>query len=335
MTMRALRNETFDTASLWRTLFGTLSPAGTRGRLTILILHRVRAVRDEIFPNEMHAEAFREKMQWLRSWFNVLPLDDAAAALQRGGLPARALAVTFDDGYADNATVALPILRELGIHATFFIATGFLDGGMMWNDTVIEAVRHAPGPTLDLTEFGSGVCPIATPEQRKEVIGRLLSGFKYLPLPERQARADSLAALTGAPLQTNLMMTSEQICELARAGMGVGGHTMTHPILATLDPQAAMREIAGGREFLEGLLRQPVRLFAYPNGTPDTDYGRAHVGMVKDLGFSAAVSTASGASRSGESPFELPRFTPWGGTRFRWGIRLAQNLRVGAMRAAA
>ncbi len=110
---------------------------------------------------------------------------------------------------------------------------------------------------------------------------------------------------------------------------------MTHPILARLEPGAAKHEIAGGREFLEGLLRQPVRLFAYPNGKPDTDYGRPHVGMVKALGFSAAVSTSSGASRTGDSPFELPRFTPWGGTRLRWGMRLAQNLRVGAMRAAS
>ena len=230
--------------------------------------------------------------------------------------------------------MALPILRELGLHATFFVATGFLDGGTMWNDAVIEAVRRAPGPSLDLTDFGVGVCPLAAPEQRKDTIGRLLRSFKYLPLPERQARADAIVALTGAPRRTDLMMTSDQVRELARAGMGVGGHTMTHPILATLEPQAAMREIAGGREFLEGLLRQPVRLFAYPNGKPDTDYGGAHVGMVKQLGFVAAVSTSSGVSRSGDSAFELPRFTPWGGTRLRWGVRLAQNLRASPTRAA-
>ncbi len=240
MSMNALRDETFDSSPLWRTLFGALSPAGARGRLTILILHRVHAVRDEIFPNEMHASVFRERMQWLRSWFNVLPLEDAAAALARGALPARALAVTFDDGYADNVTVALPILREFGIHATFFVATGFLDGGTMWNDAVIEAVRYAPGPSLDLTDFGLGVCPLATPVQRKDTIGRLLSGFKYLPLPERQARADALVSLTGAPRRTDLMMTSEQVRELVARGHG---HRRAHDDAS--DPRQAG---ARGRE---------------------------------------------------------------------------------------
>src|SRR5437870_9554580 len=81
-----------------RAVFGLLSPAGAHGRLTILMFHRVREQRDELFPNEMHAAMFRERMLWMRSWFNVLPLEEAIPALSRGTLPARALAITFDDG---------------------------------------------------------------------------------------------------------------------------------------------------------------------------------------------------------------------------------------------
>ena len=77
-------------------------------------------------------------------------------AAARGRAPARALAITFDDGYADNATVAAPILLRLGLPATFFVATGFLDGGRMWNDTVIEAVAPRRGPVLDLAPLGLG-----------------------------------------------------------------------------------------------------------------------------------------------------------------------------------
>ena len=133
-------------AASWpRALFGLLSPGGARARLTVLIFHRVHPGQDAMFPGEMHAATFRERMGWVREWFNVLPLDEAVAALARGTLPARALAITFDDGYADNFTVALPILQQLGLPATFFIATGFLDGGRMWNDTVIEAMRARTG----------------------------------------------------------------------------------------------------------------------------------------------------------------------------------------------
>ena len=95
-------------------------------------------------------------MRWIRSWFNVLPLALAVERLRQGDLPARALAITFDDGYADNAEVAAPILERLGLPATFFVTTGFLQGGCMWNDRVIEALRNCAADELDLSELGLG-----------------------------------------------------------------------------------------------------------------------------------------------------------------------------------
>jgi peptidoglycan/xylan/chitin deacetylase (PgdA/CDA1 family) len=121
-------------------------------------------------------------------------------------------------------------------------------------------------------------------------------------------------------------MTGDQVRSLAAAGMGVGGHTVSHPILARLDDAAARREITGGREVLEAIVRQPVRLFAYPNGRPDVDYRAAHVRMTRELGFVAAFSTAAGAARMGDSIHQLPRFTPWDPTPRRWAARLARNL---------
>lgn len=314
-------------AAAWlRPLFGSLSPAGSRGRLTILIFHRVRAQPDELFPNESHASAFAERMLCVRHWFNVLPLDEAVTALERGSIPARAIAITFDDGYADNATIALPILRRLGMQATFFIATGFLDGGRMWNDTVIEAVRAAGGGALDLSGQGLGKHAIGSAQQRKAAIGAILGLLKYLPQQERQSRVDAIAAQAGVTLPGNLMMTSDQLRSLAAAGMGIGGHTVSHPILARIDETAARREIADGRDALQAIVRQPVKLFAYPNGRPDVDYGAMHVRLAKELGFIAAFSTAAGAARAGGPLHELPRFTPWDVTPTRWGMRLARNL---------
>jgi len=318
-----------------RQLMGMLSPAGSGGRLSILIFHRVQAQPDSLFPEEMHAASFRERMLWVRDWFNVIPLEEAVTALGRGALPARALCITFDDGYADNASVALPILRELGLHATFFVATGFLDGGRMWNDTVIETIRRACGDAIDLSGLGLGKHPIVSLQERRQAIETLLARLKYRPPGERQALTEAMAAQLAPTLPQDLMMTRAQIRTLAVAGMGFGGHTANHPILARLDDVAARREIADGRDALEGIIRQPVKLFAYPNGRPRTDYTAAHVRMVKELGFAAAVSTAAGAARAGSSVYELPRFTPWGRKPVRWGARFARNLFTGVELAVA
>ena len=317
-----------------RSVLRILSPGGSRGRLTILNFHRVHAERDPIFPQEMHAAAFRERLGWVQAWFNVLPLAEAVTALARGRLPERALALTFDDGYADNVAVALPVLQEMGMHATFFIAAAYIDGGRMWNDTVIEAVRGAPGTQLDLSALELGRHAIDTPMARREVIESLLARLKYLSVAQRGALADAVAAASGIPLPGNLMMSSAELRVLAASGMGIGAHTMSHPILARIDEAASYREIAEGREVLERILLQPVTLFAYPNGKPDVDYRRAHVRMMKTLGFAGAVTTSPGAARNGDGLYELPRFAPWDRTPLRFGARLARNLLVHAESAS-
>lgn len=309
-------------------MLGLLSPAGTRGRLTTLIFHRVHAQQEAMFPREMHAAAFRERMIWVRRWFNVLALDEAVSAFARGSLPARALAITFDDGYADNYTVALPILRELGLHATFFVATAFLDGGRMWNDTLVEAIRRTDAPSLDLSALGLGHHRLDSLEARGEAFRMILKQIRYLPQREREAQADAIACAAAVALPGDQMMTGQQVRGLAAAGMSIGGHTSNHPTLTMLDDKEARREIAEGRDALEALTRQPVKLFAYPNGKPGSDYTAAHVRIAKNLGFSAAVSTAWGAARIGDSLYELPRFTPWGRTAFDWAWRFGQNFRT-------
>ena len=322
-------------AALWRVPLGLLSPAGGRGCLAILIFHRVHAQPDALFPGEMHAATFRARLDWVRRVCNVLPLGEAVDRLAERRLPSRALAITFDDGYADNATVALPILRELGIPATFFVATGFLDGGRMWNDTVIEAVRRTRSPQLDLGALGLPRVDVANDASRRTTIAALLPALKRLPSDARQASVDRIAEIAAAELPDDLMMTAADVRKLAAAGMGVGAHTITHPILSVVDDVTARREMASSREALERLLGERVRFFAYPNGKPTTDYRKRHVALAREVGFDAAFSTAPGAGRAGDSPFELPRFTPWDRTPLRWGARLARNYLVPVERAAA
>ncbi len=259
--------------------------------------------------------------------FNVLPLGEAIDRLRRGALPARAVCVTFDDGYADNCEVALPILTRLAVPATFFVTTGCLDGGRMWNDTVIESVRRAQGPRLDLGAAGLGTHGIETMEARRETVGKLLGAIKYLDRARRLEAVQAVASAAGAALPDNLMMSRAQVRRLRSAGMEIGGHTITHPILARIDAAEAEREIAGGKAELEAILGEKVELFAYPNGKPIEDYTADHVAIARRVGFRAAVTTSWGAGRRDADPFQLPRFTPWDRTPIKFAVRLLLNAR--------
>ena len=293
--------------------------------LSILIYHRVVPEPDPLAPDEVCESEFDSQLAALGRWFTVLPLKEAAARLRDGTLPVRAACITFDDGYADNAAVALPVLRRRGLPATFFLATGFLDGGRMWNDSVIETVRRARGDTLDARCVGLGEMAVSTPPLRRRTIAALLAALKYLPQDERQKRVDELAAEASASLPDDMMMTTGQVRELQAGGMEIGAHTLTHPILAKLDPERARNEIRESKRRLEAITGKPVTLFAYPNGKPGQDYRSEHVRMVSELGFDAAVSTAWGVAHRASDRFQLPRFTPWDKRPAKFVLRLLRN----------
>jgi peptidoglycan/xylan/chitin deacetylase (PgdA/CDA1 family) len=305
-----------------------LSPSGRRGKLTILIFHRVLPQVDPLLPDLPDAAGFEAQMRWVRDWFHVMPLSAAVDALKAASLPARALAITFDDGYADNEEIAGPILRRLGLTATFFIATGYLAGGeCMWNDRIIEAIRGCRNEVLDLTRIAIGRLPIASLSDRRRAIASVLERIKHLAPSERSAAVEAIVAATGAGAAPSLMMRPEQVRRLRALGMDIGAHTVSHPILTRLTSDAALQEIAASKETLQGLLGEAVSLFAYPNGVPGQDYDERHVEMVRRCGFAAAVSTACGVASRRSDLFQLPRFTPWDRTRLRYGVRLLWNLR--------
>ncbi|MCH7344170.1 polysaccharide deacetylase family protein [Pelomonas sp. CA6] len=319
------------TASLAAAGLTLAARLGGEKRLPILIFHRVRPEADPLFPGEIDAARFDRLLRLVGRSHRVLPLGEAVRRLRDGRLPPRALSISFDDGYADNAEVALPLLQRHGMSASFFIATGFIGGGLMWNDAIIEAVRRSPLQQADLAPLGlEGVQRVAlqTEAQRAALIERLIRPIKYLTPAERAPRIAHLRALLQAgDAPRDLMMDLDQLRRLQRAGMEIGAHTVNHPILATLTPAQARSEMAEGKAQLEQWLDAPVRLFAYPNGRPDQDYRAEHAQLARELGFEAAVSTAPGIATRGDDPFQLPRFTPWRRPGAAWVGQLVKAYR--------
>jgi len=312
--------------TLLRTAATLLSPPGRGGRLTILMYHRVLHAPDPL-TGEIHAQDFDLQMRALREYFTVLPLSEAVDRLATRTLPPRAAAITFDDGYADNALIALPILKQHGLHATFFVADGYLNGGRMFNDTVIEAVRRMRDPAVRLELPGlPAALPVGSIAEKSQALARILGVVKYLEPDERALAVERVAHLAGGALPNDLMMTTEQVRDLARAGMEIGGHTANHPVLSSVDLEVARREIEVNRRSLGAITGREPDLFAYPNGIPGRDYAYAHTQLVRAAGYKAALTTSWGAAEAGCDLYQLPRFTPWDREARRFALRLMHNM---------
>ncbi len=306
----------------FKTLFGCLRYVSAR--LPVLAFHRVVPKRDAQREFDLDADSFERQMRWVAAVFRVIPLLDAVRLLREGRLPARTLCITFDDGYRDNLDVAVPILERYGLHATFFITTAYQDGGMMWNDLLIESLLNWPEPELDLRAIGFNRYEWRTAEQRVRQLPTVIHGFKYLPHDLREREAAALYARSGVN-SPRLMMNADEILNLHRCGMGIGGHTHSHPILSRLTVEGARTEIATNKARIEEIIGQPLPLFAYPNGKPGLDFTLVHVALVREAGYQAAFSSSPGMAGPGTDAYQLPRFTPWDRTKGRYLARLAQN----------
>lgn len=317
-------------AGNWATMrwpfLGLITGRRRGGRLSILNYHRVHPVTDPINPGEIDAKRFAWQMELVANNFNVFTVGEAADLIAAGELPERSLVITFDDGYVDNVEIALPILNRFSLKATFFIATGFLDGGRMWNDTVIESVRCFPLGQLDLSEKGLGRYRLESWPDRHNAYSAIIKQVKHLPQVERQELVEWIASKAPEEVgQGELMMRSEQVRQLYDNGMEIGGHTVTHPILTAITDQQAEHEIAQGRQHLEAITGDEIKVFAYPNGKPGQDYLPRHRDMVERQGFKAAVSTHWGVSTVETDRFQLRRFTPWDDTPGKFMLRLIRN----------
>lgn len=285
-----------------------------QGRLCILNYHRILEKADPLLAAEPDVATFRWQMQVLADCFNVLPMDEALAALANGTMPPRAVCITFDDGYRSTHDLALPVLREFGFPATVFVTTGFIDSGSMWNDRILEALRTLEGGRLDLEDAGLGSYPLDTLEQRRHAVADLTEKAKYLAPALRQALVERLDRLSGLPAH-ELMLTSDMIRALPGLGIEIGAHTISHPILTSLPDAGALHEMAESKRQLEAITGRPVRYFAYPNGKHCKDFDERHIAMARQAGFEAAFSTALGAAGASDDRYALPRSRPWDVTR--------------------
>lgn len=294
--------------------------------LSILIYHRVLEKTDFMNPSIPTVSEFEWQMELISKYFNPLSLATALELMGKKELPKNAVCVTFDDGYADNEENALPILKKWKVPATVFVSTGFINGGCMWNDSIIESIRRID-EGINLDSIGLGYYKTETEEQKREAASDIISRIKHIQPSERSDISSFVKSLSPSKLPTDLMLNNDSLIRMEQSGVDIGGHTVNHPILAKLSNAEALQEIEEGKETLESIINKKIKYFAYPNGKLNKDYRIEQSVMVKNIGFEAAVTTEWGVSSSKSDEFQLARFTPWDSTPEKFMLRLLFNQR--------
>jgi peptidoglycan/xylan/chitin deacetylase (PgdA/CDA1 family) len=269
------------------------------GGAIVLGYHRIAPPGDDPLGLCVHPSHFDEHLDILRRVGRPVPLAQLVRGLANGDLPARTIAVTFDDGYADNLSAALPLLEKHEIPATCFVVSGTLGREFWWD----EAVRLLRGASI-------------ASEPPEELAARWI----HLSEEERAAQLATLRAKQSgyAHPATARALVETELRQLAKSPLvEIGAHTVSHPMLASMPLDAQQYEIEGSKEALETMLDRPVYGFSYPNGST----GAVTRDLVYTAGFRYACASHYDVIRAGCDPYHLPRFwiEDWDGDCFaRW-----------------
>lgn len=282
-----------------------------RGRmyrdLRILAYHRVLSVEDpDRFDFDLDLVSasqagFRQQMQLLKRQFRPLPLGHAMAAMEAGErLPADTVAVTFDDGYDDNYRYAFPILRELGIPATFFVSTGHIDSGKPYAyDWLVHAILRSQAPCLDVPELGLALRMPPDRPARRRLARLVLDRIKDLDDAQQAAaiaRLEQAGKLSADAGHADCRpMSWAQLRELHAAGFEIGSHGVHHRMLAKLPQPELEAELRDSKAVLERELGGAVTLLSYPVGG-DAAFDARVIAAANAAGYRAACSYICGTN---------------------------------------
>jgi peptidoglycan/xylan/chitin deacetylase (PgdA/CDA1 family) len=291
-----------------------------KNKLSILTYHRVGGSGDALAMDE---GLFEQHLLWINRNFNPISLDEGLKLQAQGKLPRGSVAITVDDGYADSYTTIFPLLQRHHLTATFFISTIGFEKGCLWDELVAFNIMKTKQDELS---FNNKVYSLRTVSDRLNCLTCCLSEIKYKTNLERDFLIEQIIAQTHNLETPQQFLTEAQVVALNNAGMGIGAHTHTHPILLQESDVVALDEIKQSKIILEKVLNSSVDYFAYPNGKYGIDFDIKHINMVKGLGFSAALSTDKGVLVNKDvDGFQIKRFTPWDETELKFVLRLALN----------
>ena len=285
---------------------------------TVLAYHRIGRPVPDGGPDWVSAERFRSHLRYLKRRYEIVTVGEALERLRGGRVGNRPLlSVTFDDGYADNVTVALPILIEEACRATLYPTLEAIEEGRApWTHRLARDLQRVMESGSHDDETAGTPAMIASfltegrSRSRRALESRieaLVNRVKTLPDGERRRICATVSEMAGpAGPGEPAMLDRTGLLRWRQAGMEVGSHTARHPILSRTPPAERRDELVLSRQGLERILGIPVLHLAYPNGRAD-DWDRATLVEARAAGFVSAMTTQYGVNRHDLDPHAIRR----------------------------
>src|SRR5262249_13299815 len=316
----------------------------SRGQALILTYHRFSEREGDV---PISARAFAEQTRYLTAHYTLVPLSRLAECLGKREAPQRLAAITIDDGYHDAYEIAFPMRRKQRGPATVFVVTEFVEGtAWLWTDKPRYLMALAAPQAFEIKIGVRKLTLKLTGEDSRAAAAHAVNAaLKPLPEEARDAVIERLAFGLGVPLPSRPpaeygAINWRQAREMAEAGIEIGSHTLTHPILTGLSDERLRDEVVQSRDRIQSAIGRKVETFCYPNG----DYDLRAQCEVARAGYQLAVTTEVGlnsrrrdpmALRSIHGEYDLARFVKntsgFEPARERWRHRLSRrDRRAGA-----
>ena len=333
--------------------WGRLKQAGRKLRnrfqpgALILLYHRVAALPTDPQRLAVTPDNFETQLEIIKQNCVPISLHELTQGIKRRAIVPRSVAITFDDGAADNLTNAKPLLLKSGLSATVFVSTGYSNSGSEYWWDEVDRILLQPSELPEKLELGvngkvfsrrlgnasvygeneyvrfsSWSANEQPPSERHQLYQQLIEFLLSLLPDDRLLAIEQLNNWAGkqeSTRPTHRPLTLHEIKQLADGGsIEIGAHTVSHSVMSSLPRDLQRREILESKTQLEEILGHSIRSFAYPFGTL-ADYTKETVGLVKEAGFEYACSNYKDVVQPGVDVFQLPRVIVrnWSGDEFQ------------------
>jgi len=295
----------------------------------VLIYHRVIDLQNDPQQLSVSIKNFETQISHLKHNYHIKSLQEMVSDLKQSQIVANSIAITFDDGYFDNKSYALPVLEDMQVPATFFISTNYVDkaDGFWWDklESIILLSTTLP-MELELKISREIYHWENCNSRREEIYQDIHKLFKTIPISEILDIIEQIVVWAGSvyhPRHNYRPVSQLELIEMAKSPyVEIGAHTQSHCRLSNESPETQYMEIEESKIFLERLLNKKIQSFSYPFGAY-SDYSDFTPGMVKQLGYNCGISNNQGFVTKNSDAYNIPRYLirNWNSTEFENKIK--------------